>query len=68
MHESNDTLIRWCGRERERESQRDRETERERERERCWKCYRPRYSLTDTGEFVAGFGGPAGNGSFETAL
>lgn len=34
----------------------------------CWKCYRPRYSLTDTGEFMTGFGGPAGNGSFETAL
>ena len=34
----------------------------------CWKCYRPRFSLTDTGEFMTGFGGPAGNGSFETPL
>ena len=31
----------------------------------CWKCYRPRHSLADTGEFMAGFGGPGGNGSFE---
>lgn len=34
----------------------------------CWKCYRPRYSLADTGEFVAGFGGPGGDGSFDTPL
>jgi hypothetical protein len=34
----------------------------------CWKCYRPRYSLTDFGEFVPGVGGPGGNGSFETPL
>jgi len=32
----------------------------------CWKCYRPRHSLADTGEFMAGFGGPGGNGSFDT--
>ena len=31
----------------------------------CWRCYRPRYNLADTGEFMPGFGGPGGNGSFE---
>ena len=31
----------------------------------CWKCYRPRYNLTDTGDFMPGFGGPGGNGGFE---
>ena len=34
----------------------------------CWKCYRPRHSLADTGEFIPGFGGPGGNGSFDTPL
>ena len=34
----------------------------------CWKCYRPRHSLADTGEFMPGFGGPGGNGSFDTPL
>ena len=34
----------------------------------CWKCYRPRHSLADTGEFMAGSGGPGGNGSFDTPL
>mgnify|MGYP000022625932 CR=1 FL=1 len=34
----------------------------------CWKCYRPQHSLADTGEFMPGFGGPGGNGSFDTPL
>jgi hypothetical protein len=34
----------------------------------CWKCYRPQHSLVDTGEFMPGFGGPGGNGSFDTPL
>ena len=34
----------------------------------CWKCYRPRYSLTDTGEFMPGLGGPGGNGSVDTPV
>ena len=32
----------------------------------CWKCYRPRHSLADTGEFMLGFEGPGGNGSCDT--
>ena len=32
----------------------------------CWKCYRPRHSLVDTGEFMIGSGGPGGNGSLDT--
>ena len=31
----------------------------------CWKCYRPRPSPTDCGEFPLGQGGPGGNGGFE---
>ena len=34
----------------------------------CRKCNRPRHSLADTGEFVAGVGGPGGNGSSDTPL
>jgi hypothetical protein len=34
----------------------------------CWKCYRPRPFLNDCGEFMVGWGGPAGDGSLEPPL